>query len=107
MTTTIKKLFSSTARIILFIAALMLLLFLNYQVWKKDAKQEQEIVALQKELQIQRQENNKTAMVNKDLKQKIESLKQGSTDMIEEEARSGFGMVGEGETFIHFDDKEN
>ncbi len=104
--TTIKNLFSSTARVVFFITVFVALLVLNYQVWKKDAQQEQNIVALQKELQIQRQENNKTAMINKDLKQKIESLKQGSVDMIEEEARSDFGMVGEGETFIHFDSKK-
>ncbi|PID66398.1 MAG: cell division protein FtsB [Gammaproteobacteria bacterium] len=101
-----KKILNSTLRLTLVIIALAVLVVLNFYVWNKDHQQEEQIQALQKQLAIQRQENNVLSQSNTELRQKIDSLKQGSTEMIEEEARSGFGMVGEGETFYHFEGKK-
>lgn len=86
--------------------AFVVLLVLNFKLWKKDYLQEQEIRALQQELVIQQEENQRVAISNHELKQKIDSLKRGGYEMIEEEARHGFGMVGKGETFYHFKEKE-
>lgn len=96
---------NSTAKVTLVILAFIILIVLNLFIWKKDHDQEREIISLQKELLIQQQENAAIAQSNAQLRQKINSLKQGSMEMIEEEARSGFGMVGEGETYFHFEDK--
>lgn len=101
----LKKLFNSTARVVIILVLLVVLVVLNLHMWNKDHKQEQLIINLQKELTLQQQENAKIAQVNKDLHQKIDSLKQGSREMIEEEARNSFNMVGPGETFYHFEDK--
>ncbi|PIE42280.1 MAG: cell division protein FtsB [Gammaproteobacteria bacterium] len=102
----LKNLVNSTAKLVIVILVFALLVFLNIYVWKKDRRQEQEIIDLQKELSIQQTENEKIAQINRDLRQKIDSLKQGSKEMIEEEARNGFGMVGEGETFFHLEEPE-
>ncbi len=101
-----KKLLNSTAKITFFIVALIVLLMLNFYMWNKDRIQEIEIRELQEQLVQQQQENDVLAQSNDELHQKIDSLKQGSREMIEEEARNGFGMVGEGETFYHFEDKK-
>lgn len=101
-----KQLLNSTAKFMLIILALVLLVVFNLYIWKKDHDQEIKIKALQKQLTGQQQENAMLAESNTELRQKIDSLKQGSMEMIEEEARNGFGMVGEGETFYHFEDKK-
>lgn len=102
----LKKLLNSTAKVMMIILAFLVLLVLNFYVWRKDHSQEAEIKALQKQLTIQQQENTVLSESNTELRQKIDSLKQGSMEMIEEEARNGFGMVGEGETYYHFEDKK-
>lgn len=101
----IKQLFSSTLRIAIILALFVLLLVLNYHVWKKDHQQEKVIKELQHELQIQQQENVEIAKTNADLKDKITSLERGRSEMIEEEARKNWGMVGEDETFFHLEEK--
>ncbi len=102
-----KKLLNSTAKVTLFIIAFIVLIVLNFYTWNKDHKQEAEIKELQAQLIQQQQENSVLSQSNTELRQKIDSLKQGSTEMIEEEARNGFGMVGEGETFYYFEDKKS
>lgn len=102
-----KNALNSTVKFIVIIVALIVLVALNFYLWQKDHTQEREIIGLQEELALQQQENAKISRVNSDLKKKIDSLKQGSLEMIEEEARNGFGMVGEGETFYHFQDKDS
>lgn len=102
----LKNLLNSTAKIALAIVAFIVLIMLNFKLWQKDHTQEQEIRALQKELILQQEENEKIASTNDDLRKKIDSLKRGGYEMIEEEARNGFGMVGKGETFYHFGDEE-
>lgn len=71
-------------------------------MWVKDRDQERLIQDLQIEQQIQLQENAKMSQINNALRQRIESLKLGSVEMIEEEARDGFGMVREGEIYYNF-----
>lgn len=102
----LKYLLNSTAKIIFIVVVFAVLVVLNLYVWRKDNAQEQQIVSLQKQLHAQQQENAIISQLNNELKQKIDSLRQGSLEMIEEEARNGFGMVGEGETFYHFKDKK-
>ncbi len=102
----LKNIINSTAKLIVVSLALILLISLNFYMWKKDRMHEQTIINLQNELVLQQQENANIALINDKLKRKINSLKQGSLEMIEEEARSGFGMVGEGETFFHFENKK-
>lgn len=68
----------------------------------KDRTQEETIKALQKELLVQQKINKEIRITNDNLHRRIDSLKQGSVEMIEEEARNKFNMVGEGETFIDF-----
>ncbi|MGY0398688.1 MAG: septum formation initiator family protein, partial [Ostreibacterium sp.] len=103
----LKNLLSLIVKIIILFILFILLVILNFRLWKKDATQEQEIINLQKQLTIQQQENDKTALVNAHLRGKISSLKRGGTEMIEEAARNGFGMVGKDETFYHFEDKKD
>ncbi len=101
-----KNILNSTVKFMLIMAALAVLIVLNFYVWKKDHEQETEIKALQKQLTLQQQENTVLSRSNIELREKINRLKQGSMEMIEEEARNGFGMVGEGETFYHFEDRK-
>lgn len=98
----LKKLFNSTAKFVLILVAFALLVVLNYRVWKKDYVQEQKIQGLQQNLQMQQTENAKMAETNAELRRRIDSLKRGGVEMIEEEARDNFGMVREGETFYDF-----
>ncbi|MBS9777338.1 MAG: septum formation initiator family protein [Gammaproteobacteria bacterium] len=101
----LKKFFNSVTTFILLLAAFIALVMLNFVMWNKDLKQEKTITSLHNELKIQMEENAKIAETNEKLRRKIQSLKQGSLEMIEEEARSGFGMVGKGETYYHFKTK--
>lgn len=98
----LKNILGSTAKIIFVLVAFVVLLILNWKMWSKDQEQEKTIVNLQKELVIQQQENAKMIGSNAQLRRRIDSLKRGSVEMIEEEARDNFGMVGEGETFYDF-----
>lgn len=98
----LKKLFNSTAKFVLILVAFALLVVLNYRVWKKDYVQEQKIQGLQQNLQMQQTENAKMVETNAELRRRIDSLKRGGVEMIEEEARDNFGMVREGETFYDF-----
>lgn len=101
------NLLNSTAKATFFILAFIVLIILNFYIWKKDLNHETQIINLQKELTLLQQENEKIAKVNQDLKQKIESLKIGSLEMIEEKARNGFGMVSEGETYYHLNEEKD
>lgn len=100
-----KKLVNSTLKTVMILVLFAILLVLNFSVWKKDRQQEIAIQSLQQELLIQQQENAAIAKINADLKEKIISLKRGSYEMIEEEARNNWGMVGENETFFHLEEK--
>lgn len=88
---------------VIIFALFVLLIILNYKVWTKDHQQEQQIRDWQSELATQRSENEKIQSTNDDLRHKIDSLKRGSHEMIEEEARDNFGMVGKDETFYHIE----
>lgn len=101
----IKKWLNSTLKLVVILALFAVLLLLNFKVWKKDHQQEKAIKALQKELHIQQQENAEIAKTNMDLQEKIASLKRGSYEMIEEEARNNWGMVGEDETYYHLEEE--
>lgn len=83
-----------------------MLVVLNYRVWKKDYTQEQTIQGLQQDLQVQQAENAKMLATNAELRRRINSLKRGSVEMVEEEARNKFGMVRDGETYFNFDAEE-
>ncbi len=97
-----KTILSSTTRIVLLIIAFIALIILNWNMWSKWKANNDYIRDLQKQLVIQQQENNVMQEANTELRRRIDSLKRGSVDMIEEEARNNFGMVGEGETFFDF-----
>ncbi len=99
----IKKLFNSTAKLLFLLAVFALLIVLNYRVWKKDYEQEQRIQGLLQDYQIQQAENAKMAQTNAELRRRIDSLKRGGFEMVEEEARDKFGMVGDGETYFNFE----
>ena len=101
----LRKFINSVAKITSILIIFVVLLILNFRLWKKDHHQENEVIGLQKELSLQQKENATMSGVNNNLKQKIDSLKQGSMEMIEEEARNNFGMVGEGETYYRFEEK--
>ncbi len=88
---------------VLFIA----LLVLNYYVWSKDREQEKQIKQLQMELSSQLEENSKVKSINEGLRGKITSLKTGSHETIEEEARKGFGMVRDDETYYFLDEEKD
>lgn len=98
----LKTLLSSTAKFTLITIIFIGLVALNWKMWSKDRDQEQKIRELQKELLIQQQENAKMNSSNAKLRQRINSLKRGSVEMIEEKARDNFSMVSEGETFFDF-----
>lgn len=98
----LKTAFTYTIKYLLIISAFVILLILNWRMWVKDREQEHLIQGLQIERQLQLQENAKMRTINADLRRRIESLKRGSVEMIEEEARDNFGMVGEGETYFDF-----
>lgn len=100
-----KKWLNATLKGTTILVLFVILLVLNFTVWQKDRAQEVAIKALQEELKIQQQENAVIAEMNADLKEKINSLKRGSYEMIEEEARNNWGMVGEDETFYHLEEQ--
>ncbi len=97
-----KSVLASTAKFVLIIAAFVALLVLNWKVWVKDRDNERLIQDLQTEHKIQLEENAKMQATNAELRRRIDSLKRGSVEMIEEEARDTFGMVGEDETYFDF-----
>lgn len=102
----LKKFLNSTAKWVFILAAFTVLVVLNYRVWKKDYTQEQTIQGLQQDLQVQQAENAKMLATNAELRRRINSLKRGSVEMVEEEARNKFGMVRDGETYFNFDAEE-
>lgn len=99
----LKDFIVSTTKFILTVTAIVVLLILNLKMWSKDREQEETIQNLQKELVIQQQKNHEIYETNEKLHQRIDSLRRGSVEMIEEEARDKFNMIGEGETFIDFE----
>ncbi|PID63554.1 MAG: cell division protein FtsB [Gammaproteobacteria bacterium] len=103
----LKDFLTSTVKFVLIAIAFVVLLVLNWRIWNKDIQQEQTIMGLQQQLIIQQKENMTMAETNAELRTRIDSLKRGSVEMIEEEARDNFGMVGEGETFYDFDPKSS
>ncbi len=98
----LKKAFTSTVKLTFILTAFVVLLVLNWKMWKKDYQQEQTIIGLQEQLLIQQREHVNMTETNAKLRSRISSLKRGSIEMLEEEARDNFGMVKEGETFYDF-----
>ncbi len=99
---TAKKALMTTVKFVLMLVAFVGLLILNWNTWKKDYQQEQTIISLQEQLLIQQREHVDIKETNAKLRSRINSLKRGSIEMLEEEARDSFGMVKEGETFYDF-----
>ena len=82
----------------LFLTLLVLLLCaLQYRLWFGEANVRQ-ISELQAQIAEQKKENDRLQLRNKQLEAEVNDLKKG-TSAIEERARSGQGMVKEGETF--------
>jgi|GEM_PF-4420584 len=99
----LRKFIRASIKFIAVIVAIVILITLNIRIWHENIDQQTQIKALKKELHIEIDKNTRIALVNDNLKEKINSLKHGDTQAIEEEARKNFGMIGENETFYHFD----
>ena len=77
---------------------LVLLLALQYQLWiSKDGLRE--LRQLSRSIKQQRHENATLIERNQVLKAEVQDLKSG-LDALEERARSGLGMIKQGETFF-------
>lgn len=77
---------------------LVLLLALQYQLWiSKDGLGE--LRQLSRSIKQQRHENATLIERNQVLKAEVQDLKSG-LDALEERARSGLGMIKQGETFF-------
>lgn len=77
---------------------LVLLLALQYQLWiSKDGLGE--LRQLSRSIKQQRHENATLTERNQVLKAEVQDLKSG-LDALEERARSGLGMIKQGETFF-------
>ncbi len=101
------KFFSSlTLYIFSFIAFVVLIIF-NIKMWGLDRKQEKKISLLQKELIIQQNENERVQEINQKLTSKITGFKNNTNETIEEEARTNFGMVKEGETYYYIEKNDS
>ena len=81
----------------LLLLLIVLLLYLQYQLWIGDGSL-QDVWALHKEVELQRQENIELRERNAALQAEVTDLQQG-LDAIEEHAREDLGMVKKGETF--------
>ncbi len=79
------------------IALIVLLGSLQFRLWTGDNSLP-EYFALQKQIAVQQEGNNKLNERNQVLKEEIIDLK-SATEAIEERARNELGMVKEGETF--------
>ncbi len=97
-----KKYLTETLKYLFTIVVIIALVVLNWNMWSKEREQVKTIESLKRQLITQKQENTEMKTMNDDLRRRIDSLKRGSVEMIEEEARDNFGMVGEGETFFEF-----
>ncbi|MDH3900600.1 MAG: cell division protein FtsB [Gammaproteobacteria bacterium] len=81
----------------LIVFLLVLLVFLQYQLWIGDGGL-LDVWELHQEVELLRQENARLQERNAALNAEVLDLKQG-LDAIEEHAREDLGMVKEGETF--------
>ncbi len=81
----------------LLLILLLLLIGLQYQLWFRGGMNE--VWALEKALDEQRQANEKLKARNAALAAEVEDLKTGR-DAVEERARSELGMVEQGEVLI-------
>ncbi|MBL1320135.1 MAG: cell division protein FtsB [Methylophaga sp.] len=76
----------------------VLLLLLQYRLWfSHDGLPA--VLHLHRDVEIQRQDNEKLAERNQVLTAEVQDLKSG-LDAVEERARSELGMIKEGETFF-------
>lgn len=87
-------------RIHIILAAVILLL--QYPLWFGKGGW-LKVWELNRELEAQRQENQKMQARNAVMDAEVRDLKQG-TDAIEERARSDLGMIKPGETYFQLDD---
>lgn len=85
------------------ILLLLILLGLQYRLWIGDGSFA-EVVALNREIGQQRQQNERLIGRNQRLENEVISLKSG-LEAIEERARSDLGMLKRGETFYLIVDK--
>ena len=81
----------------LLLLLILLLVYLQYQLWFGEGSL-QEVRELNREVEMQRQENLELRERNAALQAEVDDLQQG-LDAIEEHAREDLGMVKEGETF--------
>jgi cell division protein FtsB len=85
------------------ILLLLILLGLQYRLWI-GAGSFAEVVSLNREIDTQRQQNERLIGRNQRLENEVISLKTG-LDAVEERARSDLGMLKRGETFYLIVDK--
>jgi cell division protein FtsB len=81
----------------LFVALLLLLVYLQFRLWFGDGSL-QEVWQLHQEVEVQREENVRLRERNDALDAEVRDLQQG-LDAIEERAREDLGMIKEGETY--------
>ncbi len=81
----------------LLLVLFLLLLGLQYRLWFGEANL-REVWALEREIELQKQENAKLSQRNKQLEAEVLDLKSGLS-ALEERARSELGMIRDGETF--------
>lgn len=80
---------------ILLAMLVLVLVALQFNLWVGDGSYS-EILALEEQIELQKQENMALAERNQELEGEVLDLKTG-LDAIEERARSEYGMVKEGE----------
>ena len=71
---------------------------IQFDIWLKDDGFSR-VKELEQMIDSQTEENQKLKLRNEQLEQEIEELKTG-TESIEEKARTDFGMIKEGKSFI-------
>ena len=87
-----------------FVILLIVLMALQYRLWVGEGSLAN-IARLQKEIEQQREENNRLKQMNVQLAKEVDALRLGY-DAIEAKAREELGLVKEGETFFFFVDEE-
>ena len=87
------------------ILALLIVAFvgLQYRLWIGDGSWEQ-IVELEREIEVQREINERLENRNAILESEIRDLKNG-LESVENRARTELGLIKKGETFFLIDDK--
>ncbi len=84
---------------ILISVLIILLLTLNYSLWRSDGQGIRELRALDVAIRAERAQNAELEERNKALEAEVQSLKEG-IEAIEERARVELGMIRDGETFF-------